>query len=335
VDPKYRPTLEKVRTPCKYPELVVKPSFKKGEFDSHFVDGPFVFEHEERFYMTYIGWDTVGYRTGLASSDDLVHWTKEGLLIDRGPKGSPTEFNVAMTWIARSNDLFGECRLKKVDGQYVGTYHAYPEPGNEQGSAAIGLCWSEDLRHWDLDDPFLFSQDGAPWERGGLYKSCLLEHEGTWYLFYNAKNELHWPWREQMGAVVSTDLRNWRRLEENPLVKVGPPGSFEDLFASEPCVYKVGDVWALFYFGNSSDGHARDSVAFSEDLIHWEKSREIIVDVGPEGSIDSRHAHKPAMFFKDARLYHYYTAAADHPGRTLGEIEHGEIRGIGLAVSEI
>ena len=333
MNPRFRTALDKIRTPHKLPDLVLAPSYKKGEFDSHTVDGPFVFEHEGRFLMTYVGWDGIGYQTGLASSRDLTHWEKEGVLIGRGPKGSPTEYNVAMTWIVRNNELLKGCVLRKIDGKYLGTYHAYPEPGSEQGPASIGLCWSDDLVRWDLEEPFLFCHDGGEWERGGLYKSCLIENEGTWFLFYNAKNRLHGPWREQMGAVVSTDLRTWRRLDENPLLRNGPPASFDDIYASEPCVYRVDGVWALFYFGLCSDGHARDSVAFSEDLIHWEKSGEILLDIGKEGTIDSNHAHKPAMFHRNGRVYHYYCAEQLVSDRRLGDVEHGAVRGIALAVS--
>jgi predicted GH43/DUF377 family glycosyl hydrolase len=86
-----------------------------------------------------------------------------------------TEFNVALTWILRDNDLFGSSSLKKVNGRFLGTYHAYPEAGYEAGPASIGLCWSDDLRHWDLEEPCLYAKDGSEWERGGLYKSCLVE----------------------------------------------------------------------------------------------------------------------------------------------------------------
>ncbi len=321
----------RLQTPRKHPGLLVAPSYQRGAYDSHAVDCPFVFAHEGRFYMTHIGWDGIGYRTGLAASDDLVHWRKEGVILDRGPAGSVTEFNVALTWIVRENDLFGEGRLKRVDGQFLGTYHAYPRPGYEEGSAAIGLCWSDDLRHWRLEEPCLRCEDGAAWERGGLYKSCIVEHGGTFYLFYNAKNEPRWPWREQTGAAVSTDLKSWRRLAENPVLTVGPSGAFDDLFASDPGVYWCGDAWAMFYFGNCSDGHARDSVAFSTDLVHWQKSGQVLVDVGTEGSIDSRHAHKPSMFFHGGVLYHFYCAVAPAGDVRLGEIEHDEIRGITVA----
>lgn len=325
--------LARVRTPHKLPHLVVAPSYKKGEFDSHAVDCPFVFRHGSRFLMTYIGFDGIGYRTGLASSDDLLDWKKEGLLIDRGPKGSVTEFNVALTWILRENDLFGQGRLKRVHGKYLGVYHAYPNPGYEAGPAAIGLCWSIDLRQWRLDEPFLHAEDGADWERAGLYKACLFETGGRYYVFYNAKNRES-GWVEQIGFATSTDLKKWTRNPTNPVLRVGPKGAIDDVFASDPCVLRLADCWALFYYTlASSDGHARDSVAFSQDLIGWTKTNEALIDVGPSGSIDSVHAHKPSMFSNRGKLYHYYCAVAPCAAGRMDEIETGEVRGIAVATS--
>jgi predicted GH43/DUF377 family glycosyl hydrolase len=322
-----------LRTPHKRPGLALAPSYRQGEFDSHAVDCPFVFSHEGRFYMTFIGWDGIGYRTGLAVSDNLIDWRKESLILDRGPRGSVTEFNAALTWIVRDNALYGAGSLKRINGRYLGTYHAYPRPGYEAGSAVIGLCWSDDLRQWELEPPCLRCDDGDTWERGGLYKSCLVEREGRFYLFYNAKTSPDWPWVEQTGLAVSDDLKGWARHPLNPVLRVGAPGAFDDLFCSDPCVVWAGDRWALFYFGNSSDGHARDSVAFSEDLLHWRKSGEVLLDVGAPGAIDSRHAHKPSMFHHAGVLYHYYCAVSPAHDPRLGEIEHDEVRGIAVATS--
>lgn len=317
----------------KVDSLVLKPSYKKGEFDSHAIDAPFLFKHEEKYYMTFIGWDGTGYRTGLASSDDLIHWTKEGLIIDRGPKGSPTEFNVAMTWILRDNDLFGSGELKQVDGYYIGTYHAYPQPGYEVGSAVIGISRSKDLKNWTLDPPSLFCTDGGYWEAGGLYKSCLLEHNGTYYLFYNAKRKgPHGLAKEQSSFATSTDLKNWTRSPENPVIPAGKEGSFDDVFASDPCVLKIQDGWALFYYSLDSKGVARDCIAFSKDLVHWQKADKPILDVGPPGSYDSKYAHKPGIITKDGVIYHFYCAVSPNPSGKIGEIENNETRGIGLAV---
>lgn len=63
--------LDVVRTPTKLDRLVIAPSYKRGEYDSHAVDSPFPFFHDDKYWMTFIGWDGIGYQTGLAGSDDL------------------------------------------------------------------------------------------------------------------------------------------------------------------------------------------------------------------------------------------------------------------------
>ncbi len=323
--------IDRLQTPFKHHSLVLKPSYKRGAFDSHAVDCPFLFWHGGRYYMTYVGWDAIGYRTGLASSDGLLSWHREGMILDRGLAGSVTEFNAALTCILRDNDLFGPSGLKKVDGRFIGTYHAYPRPGYESGPGAIGLCYGDDLYHWEVQEPILRAEDGMAWEAGGLYKSWLLEHAGTYYLFYNAKNRDRWPWIEQTGVALSNDLVHWERHKGNPVLKVGPAGSFDDLFASDPCVLRCGDAWVMFYYGNCSDGHARDSAALSRDLLRWHKSDQILVDIGPPGSIDTRHAHKPGIITHDGRLFHFYCAVSPASNPRMGEIEHDEVRGIAVA----
>ena len=322
---------ELVKTPNKLKKLVLAPSYIKGKYDSHAVDCPFVFKHKNKFYMTFVGWDSKGYRTGLAVSSDLLTWEKKKMILGRGPKGSVTEYNAALTWIMRDNDLFGSGELKKVNGEYLGTYHAYPGAGYETGPAVIGLCRSKDLLNWKLEKPFLFPEKKNKWEGGGLYKSCLVENNGKYYMFYNAKNDKPENWREQIGVVVSSDLIHWKRSKLNPVLKNGKKGGFDDLFASEPCVLRYKKTWVMFYFGLCSDGHARESVAFSKDLIHWKKSNEVLVDVGKEGQADSLYAHKPSIFYYKKKLYHYYCAVKKNPSGKIGEIKHNEVRGIAVA----
>ena len=161
-------------TPYKYGKLVLQSSGVPGEFDSISVDDPFVFSVNGQFYMTYVGFDGIGYQTGLASSTNLVDWKKEGCILRRDDKSTVIKYNVALTWIVRENGLYGPGALSKIGGQYLGTYTAYPGSGYEQGAGVIGLCRSADLRHWTIDPPCLLPHDGAAWEKGGLYKTCLV-----------------------------------------------------------------------------------------------------------------------------------------------------------------
>jgi len=54
--------LNTIRTPKKSERLLLSPSYKKGAFDSHAIDCPFLFHHEDRYWMTYVGWDGIGER---------------------------------------------------------------------------------------------------------------------------------------------------------------------------------------------------------------------------------------------------------------------------------
>jgi predicted GH43/DUF377 family glycosyl hydrolase len=230
-----------------------------------------------------------------------------------------------MNWIVRENEVGSPGLLKRVNGRFLGAYHAYPNAGYESGPAVIGLCWSEDLRDWKLDPPCLTADNGGDWERGGLYKPCLAEYKGTYYLFYNAKTKER-RWHEQTGVATSRDLRTWKRYDENPVVRNGTPGTPDDRFASDPCVVLHGKDWLLFYFGLDSAGKARDLLAMGKDAFQFDKTRQILVDVGPPGSVDSTYAHKPSIVSYKGALYHFYCAVS---GKW-----PDEVRGISVARSK-
>ena len=324
------PDAARYRTPFKYGKLVVAASHEDGAYDSRSVDCPFVFHHNGRFYMTSVGWDGTGYQTGLASSADLVNWKKEGCILHRDSSSPVTRYNIAMNWIVRDNPLHSAGDLRKIHDRYLGVYHAYPNAGYERGAAVIGLCWSTDLLQWQIDPPFLHPEDGADWEAGGLYKPCLVEHQGTFYLFYNAKTknrprEQGGGWIEQTGVATSSDLKVWNRYEKNPIIPAGPAGSWDERFASDPCVVTDGSRWVFFYYSLDRKGKARDLLATGDSPFSPVKVSEILIDVGPPGSVDETYAHKPSVVWHDGALYHFYCAVS-------GKWPN-EVRGISVARS--
>jgi len=173
--------IERYFTPYKYGKPVLTGSGIDGAFDSHAVDCPFVFSHNNKFYMMFVGFDGKGYQTGLAVSSDLIHWEKLGVILKREEHNGWDKTGAAGTWILKStNNLYDLPTIKKVDGKYWMVYHSYPEEGYEEGSAQIGLAWTtdENLLEWHrLPEPIYSWKDGDEWEKGGLYKACLIEHE--------------------------------------------------------------------------------------------------------------------------------------------------------------
>jgi predicted GH43/DUF377 family glycosyl hydrolase len=227
--------------------------------------------------------------------------------------------------ILREDALKSAARLQKVDGRYLGAWHAYPNQGYEAGPAVIGLAWSDDLHHWQRTEPILRPEDGAAWERGGLYKPYLVKSGDTYYLFYNAKNDVARGWVEQTGLATSKDLETWTRFTGNPILPAGGPDSWDARFASDPAVVRYKNRWALYYYGLAANGRARELLALGEDPYHFTKVPEILVDVGPPGSIDEDYAHKPSVISHHGDLYHFYCA--------VGGKWPNDVRGISVARS--
>lgn len=339
------------RTPYKYPELILKGTGRKGDFDERSVDDPIVFRADGTFYMLYIGFDGIGYQTGLATSTDLLHWTRTALVGPRNAASRYTKYNLALSSILRDKQLRSNGEAIKINGRYLGAWNAYPGAGYEEGAAVIGLAWSSDLLHWKLTDPILYPQDGAAWEHGGLYRPDLMLDRGTYYLYYNAKTD---PlpksegggWHEQTGVATSRDLKTWTRYRANPILRNGSRGSAtypasnplhatnpptpdarDSRFASNPYVVQNGRDYGMFYFGfgYQRPGRACELLALGPDPYTFSKVPEVLIDTGAPGSIDETFAHKPSVITHDGVLYHFYCAVS-------GKWPN-EVRGIAVARS--
>ena len=113
------------RTPYKYPELLLRGSGHSGDFDSVSVDDPIVFRVDDRFYMLYIGFDGTGYQTGLAESNDLLHWRRVALVGPRNPQSRWTKYNLAISSILRDKSLNRSGDALKHNGRYLAAWNAY------------------------------------------------------------------------------------------------------------------------------------------------------------------------------------------------------------------
>jgi Na+-transporting NADH:ubiquinone oxidoreductase subunit NqrA len=84
--------------------------------------------------------------------------------------------------------------------------------------------------------------------------------------------------------------------------------------ASDPKVYfdDAQGVWVCIYvcLGGSTGGHADICIAFSTDLVRWDKEdTPIYVAGGHPSGIDTTHAHKVSLIYDaDGVGYLYYTA---------------------------
>ena len=212
-------------TPDKYGKPILKPSGIEGRFDCFGVDNMRICRHNGKFYCFYIGFDGKGYRTAMACSTDLLHWEEKGIVLDAGSKNLWDRSGRAISSLLCNVDLYGNRNLIKHDGKYWMLYHAYPGEDYEVGAAANGIAWTtdEDLLHWHCEDEVIFEKgEKGCWDGGGLYSTWIIPKDNKFMLYYNGKENTDGIWHEQVGLAFSDTFRDWKRYENNPILKVTP-----------------------------------------------------------------------------------------------------------------
>jgi len=108
------------------------------------VEDPRLVRINKKFYLTYTGYNRVDAQLCLAQSDDLLHWTRLGVIIPAN-KG---RWNVHWT---KSGAILNE----KVGGHYW--MYFMGDAAGENGANQMGVAYSDDLTHWTepLEHPVL------------------------------------------------------------------------------------------------------------------------------------------------------------------------------------
>jgi predicted GH43/DUF377 family glycosyl hydrolase len=312
-----------------YPDLIIpaNPGIEGFE-DVKMTDVPTVFQVKgsDRWLMTFIGFDGMGYQSFVAESKDLIHWGNRQLAMGYGPEGEFDHGGVVLgAYLYKDYDIKAPRMLKNKKGYYYSLYGSYPRQGGyELRPGYEGIAMSRDGISWERakNEPILsvHQEDCGTWEKDCIYQPWLLEHKGKYYNFYNAA-EGH---IEQSGLALSDNLLDWSRYEHNPVIPNGPEGSFNEKFSSDPKVFRDRDHWVAFFFGVGKGG-AHIMVAFSRDLYNWQVDPEPLYKAGgnPSG-IDGRYAHKISLVWNpEDETYYMFYCAVDQKGT----------RGIGLITS--
>jgi predicted GH43/DUF377 family glycosyl hydrolase len=322
-------TLQKWSAPYRgwkyHPDPVIPADYKIPGLESfHNYDVPCVYQlpgEPDVWYMSFIGYDG-GYNSFVVESNDLEHWTKPRLAMGFGKEG---EFDhggcVIGAYLYENYDIKAPRILKKKDGKYWTLYGCYPKQGGyELRPGYEGVAVSDDGLTWTRvgNDPILsiYQSDAKDWEKSCIYQPWLVEHQGTYYNFYNAAE----GGRERLGVAFSNDLTHWVRYPFNPVIE-NRKDWYDADFSSDGKVFRDGDHWTMFYFGVGKGG-AHIMAAFSRDLVHWTPDPEpLYIAGGNPSGLDKQYAHKISLVYnpKNDTFYMFYCACGNK-GRTIGLI---------------
>jgi predicted GH43/DUF377 family glycosyl hydrolase len=111
------------------------------------VEDPRLVRIDGLYYLTYTGYDKKDAQLCLATSHDLIHWTREGVLLP-AYKGN---WNIGWT-------KSGAITAEKIDNKYWMYWLGTSSDKNDQ----VGLSSSSDLRHWteETESPVLPRRPG-------------------------------------------------------------------------------------------------------------------------------------------------------------------------------
>lgn len=284
---------------------------------------------DDTWYLSFICFNGQGYQSFVAESDDLVNWSNPRLAMGFGKEG---EFDyggcVVGAYLYESYDIKAPRTLKKRDGAFWTLYGCYARQGGyEIDPGYEGVARSADGLSWQrANDDYILSvhdPEVGDWEKDCIYQPWLVEHDDTFYNFYNAKKMPEWV--EQMGLATSDNLMDWQRCPDNPIIRV-TPGGYDDKFVSDGKVFWDTDHWVMFYFGVGQGG-AHIMAAYSLDLTHWTADPDPLYKAGGHpGGLDKRYAHKISLVWNPVNetFYMYYCACGDQ-GRGIGLITSKEL----------
>ncbi|MBQ7527117.1 MAG: family 43 glycosylhydrolase [Bacteroidaceae bacterium] len=192
------------------------------------------------FYQTYGGGRT----------DAICHaWSTDGLTFERDP--SNPIFRPTGAWnCGRAIDA----EVVAFRGKYF-LYFATRDPQFERQLLGVATApLGTDFRRSDwtlaLDAPILEPQ--LPWEGKCCEGATVIEYKKKLYMFY-AANYNNCP--QQIGLAVSNDGIHWQRCSEQPFLRNGLPGDWNESESGHPCVFRDRQGQThLFYQGNNTHG---------------------------------------------------------------------------------
>lgn len=317
---------KELQTPYKY-GMVVTGTGDEGITN---VDSHGVFRYGNKWYMTYVSHNENseygGYKTNLASSDNLLDWNFEGIVFQNSADYPQCAAYPAL----QDTEWGGSYELEKLVDRYWWTTLEGAAKGYEGEPMNIGLLSAEnpsvpsDYHHENRLLLTIYDKDVRDGERGTLFKSNVIHDAAktTGYefvMYYNAKNPRGCEWIERIYMAVSNDMKTWKRYGDSWVL-------YNEGFSitGDPQVVKMGNLWVmnLFVYKGGSES-AYDTFAVSKDLVNWTAWNGEPTVCSSE-QYDSQHAHKPWVIKHKGIVYHFYCAKSK---------DNNTPRGIALATS--
>ena len=188
---------------------------------------------------------------------------------------------------------------------------------------STGLATSPDGIRWTKQGKVL-SPDPSTWEGDYIAANGAAIVDGAQLLYFYQGGRV-----PRIGLAISSDGRVWKRHGE-PVVGLGPRGSWDERGVADPYVIRAGGKLYLFYLGQDRARVQRLGVAVSDDGVVWTKLRSNpILEPGGLGEFDENGTGEPAVWDAGGYYWMLYTGRARNEVRRLGMARSTQRRAAG------
>jgi len=193
----------------------------------------------------------------------------------------------------------------RFQGAYWNLYSEYD--GRTWHTAAAtssdGLAWTKLARVLSPQEP-----EGSYVAANG--SALVVDNEILyWY-------EIGYPLR--IALARSRDGKTWTRHGE-PVVPLGPRGSFDERAVADPYVIRAAGNFYMFYLGQDRARRQSLGIARSTDGVTWEKLRtNPILEPGAPGAFDENGLGEPAVWTSGGQWWMLYTGRDRKEQRRMG-----------------
>lgn len=280
-----------------------------GSWDDISIGYSYVIDIDTDYHMWYSGYcEEYGLGRsciGHAISENGIEWIKDTLsnpVIEWGPIDSWNSQSVTPGPVIIQGDT--------IKMWYCGGDYNYTQTG--LATSTDGITWtlyddsSTTLPPYSTSDPVLFpGLAGSFDDQCAVATSILLEGDlyRMWYLGYNGL-------KYRTGYATSSDGIHWIKDSiNNPVLKEGPPGSWDDIGILQVQVIHSDENYKMWYEGwGDNYSSSRTGYAKSPDGIDWTKNslKNPVLDMGPAGSWDDQYAFVSCVLFDDSTYKMWY-----------------------------
>jgi len=267
----------------------------------HWLRSPVVI-YDDYLLKMWISGKAVGVpsQIGYGESDDGIEWElSEDPVV---PSGDPGEWDRHKDpgCVIRINDTLKMWFSGSSDGFQL--------------NSSIGYAWSVGDNEWNVySDPVMEHSDPGWWDETGVIHPKVHFDGNTYHMWYHGWGGLGLYDPGMIGYATSTNGIDWNKYILNPVLNLGPPGSFYYTWVLPSCVMFHDNEYKMWFtgwdgFDPSPMRYFRSGYATSPNGTDWtvQNNLQPVLDVGEPDDWDARAARAPSVLIHEGQYMMWY-----------------------------